>query len=895
MKKIILQIQKQNFVLFLIMICSFSFAQTGWTLDPTFNNKIVKTDDFFYRIGQRSDGKFYFVQQNDIKKLKLMNANGTIDANYVGTAESNIQVIAASAGGKTYIGGNFTNFMNIFAPRIARLNADGTRDINFLPDTSTQSVYALQEQTDGKLLVGRDNSIQRLNSDGTIDTSFTAVTTNGVVMSIAILPNGKILAGGLFQTINGVSRNRVVLLNANGSVDSAFVLGTGFNNDVNIVRVASDGSFFIGGKFTTFKGTTVNRIAKISNTGILDTTFHSSNAGFDNEVWTIEFLNDNKPLIGGAFKKYKNIANNSILKLNLDGSVDSTFDSGVTSQSTGDVYKIIINSANDVLISGSFLKYQNTNTNQAVLLNNNGSLNSTFHLDERFCVPGFSLEFYAFSNSYGPIGGAFESDGPVVDYAYAQQPDGKIILGSVFYENKFYTLIRLNTDGTIDNTFSFNTSALPTNQTVWSIKDIIIRPNGKIICTGSAGRADLAYDGGVYLKGLFQLNTDGSIDSSFNTGYIYTGPTADSGGYYRTPTIALQNDGKLILFMNESFNYKGFQANAGAIRILENGNLDLSFQNVLGSFDSSKVEILILPNDKILLYHYNPTNSGYGANPNQNEEYAVVILNSDGTINNRFENFILDQTGSGRAYISKIKLIDDKLLICGKFNKLNNVNTFKAVYVDLNGNPITYFTNLGLPTVNQGAIFDVEKYNDKYYFMVNNDSYTGGQPNFNYTILRANINGTIDNTFTPVVLPASKNIFWNSYRDRSFQDGIYSPRNLLIKFTAPNLLTIYGTYNSILGNSSYMGLSRIILNGNLSVDQNQSSKSDITVYPNPVTDYIIFSEEIQYAKIYDMSGKLVKALGSNSRANIDNLQSGIYMVIITDKLGKTKSTKIIKK
>ncbi len=72
------------------------------------------------------------------------------------------------------------------------------------------------------------NNIARLNSDGTVDTTFNppCLARNGFlyawVYAAAIDQDGKVLMGGDFTHVNGLPRNYLVRLNANGSLDSSF-------------------------------------------------------------------------------------------------------------------------------------------------------------------------------------------------------------------------------------------------------------------------------------------------------------------------------------------------------------------------------------------------------------------------------------------------------------------------------------------------------------------------------------------------------------------------------------------------------------------------------------------------------------------------------------------------
>ena len=91
---------------------------------------------------------------------------------------------------------------------------------------------------DGKILVagyfldtGKVWRIYRLNANGTIDRSFNEGNTsaNNTVTSINVLPDNKILIGGFFTTYNGIARNGIARINADGSLDTSFDSNVGTN------------------------------------------------------------------------------------------------------------------------------------------------------------------------------------------------------------------------------------------------------------------------------------------------------------------------------------------------------------------------------------------------------------------------------------------------------------------------------------------------------------------------------------------------------------------------------------------------------------------------------------------------------------------------------------------
>jgi hypothetical protein len=120
-----------------------------------------------------------------------------------------------------------------------------------------------------------------LNSNGSKDTSFnTGTGFNNVVNAIAQQTDGKIFVGGVFTTYNGVTENRIITLNTDGTKDTAFIIGTGFNSGVNTIEQQADGKILVGGSFTTYKGDNSSAfLIKLHTEQSLSTTsFDTANA-----------------------------------------------------------------------------------------------------------------------------------------------------------------------------------------------------------------------------------------------------------------------------------------------------------------------------------------------------------------------------------------------------------------------------------------------------------------------------------------------------------------------------------------------------------------------------------------------------------------------------------------
>lgn len=170
------------------------------------------------------------------------------------------------------MGGNFTTVSGQTRNRIARLNVDGTLDLEFNPGASGGSVFTLALQADGKILLGGDfatlggqtrHRIGRLNTDGTLDLGFNP-GANNYVYSLAVQTDGRILEGGSFLVIGGELRDFIARLSADGTPDAGF--DPGANSGVYSVAIQPDGKILTAGYFTTLGGQPRYGVARLSNT-----------------------------------------------------------------------------------------------------------------------------------------------------------------------------------------------------------------------------------------------------------------------------------------------------------------------------------------------------------------------------------------------------------------------------------------------------------------------------------------------------------------------------------------------------------------------------------------------------------------------------------------------------
>jgi uncharacterized delta-60 repeat protein len=322
------------------------------------------------------------VTSNSIARLNTDGTRDTAFTTAIGIGFNNsVLALKIQSDGKIVAGGNFTTYNGVTSNRIARLNTDGTRDTAFTTATGTglnNVVQATVIQLDGKIVVGggftthngvSSNRIARLNADGTRDTDFTtAIGTgfSGTVYSIAIQADGKIVVGGFFTTHNGVTSNRIARLNADGTLDTDFTtaIGTGFSSFVNAIAIQSDGKIVAGGGFTTFNGVSSNRMARLNADGTRDTAFTTAiGTGFIASVDAIAIQSDGKIVVGGAFSTHNGVSSSRIARLNADGTRDTAFTTNIGTGFNRTVNAIAIQSDGKIVAGGEFQVFNNKNRN----------------------------------------------------------------------------------------------------------------------------------------------------------------------------------------------------------------------------------------------------------------------------------------------------------------------------------------------------------------------------------------------------------------------------------------------------------------------------------------------------------------------------------------------------
>ena len=354
-----------------------------------------------------------------------------------------------------------------------------------------------------------------------------------------------------------------------GHIDAAFNSGVfSPSNSINKVVTLPDDKLLVAGTFATYNGVAVPNLMRLNSDGSLDPTFNPGGSGFDtgaySEVEAIAALSDNKILVAGNLHTYNGVAIPGLIRLNVDGSLDPTFNPGGAGPS-GLVLSIAVQSTGKIFITGGVYGYNGVSDYSNII----------------YLYPDGTQDM-----SYMPV---LIPGGPV---RLAIQPDDKVLVGSVrdYYEldssGQYHAadsngIIRLNPDGKLDTSFDIPATV----RVSYNLNNIIVQKDGKILVTD-------------YLGYIQRFNADGTVDNTFHPNLTHT----------NSPTGAfLQSDGKIVLQQPDFFPLRSdiFQVR----RLNPDGSLDTSLNF---NFYPNSVQPLEVQSGGQIILGTNTTASDYG-------------------------------------------------------------------------------------------------------------------------------------------------------------------------------------------------------------------------------------------------------------------------------------------
>jgi len=459
--------------------------------------------------------------------------------------------------------------------------------------------------------------------------------------------------------------------------------------------------------------------------------------------------------------------------------------------------------------------------------------------------------------------------------AIAIQPDGKILIAGYSTTSiNLFNVVRLNGDGSLDNSFGSNGVVSTTLASTSIASSIALQDDGKIIAGGHSW-------GGDYNEfTLIRYNSNGSLDATFGNSGIVTTSFLNKSGIGKS--LAIQADGKIIL---AGFSYSDFNDfdDFALVRYNSDGSLDNSFGTggiVFTSFGNTMdwINSVTLQSDGKIVA------GGFSA-----DRMALARYLNDGSLDITFganglvANYIFT---ASQAIINGLSLTQDGIYACGF--SIDSTSNSTLVKYDYDGNISLGFGVNGI-LINNIAQHDLYKdikiKGDK--IVVGGTANDNG--NFNFTLSQFDLSGN------PVLSFGINGVF---------MVALSSSFNQLeaIAIQADGKILATGFCQDF---PYDIGIVRVLSNTLLSID-GVNSESKSIIYPNPTSEFICINsssfKEIIDIKLLDVTGKVLKQISRASlefnenelKIDMKNYPCGIYFLTVSNG-GHISVHRIVKK
>ncbi len=549
---------------------------------------------------------------------------------------------------------------------------------------------------------------------GELDTNFNAsltISSSGAGSKALIQPDGKILIAGRDLTIlNGILTNNIVRLNSDGTIDPTFnppvFFSTNDSNAPRIIDIAlqSNGKILLHGGFDFIDGQPSSSFVRLNSDGSLDTTFPTFNN--ISQIFQIFVLPDDSFFLAGFFTMSSTGGDRSnLVKMSADGIVDPSFN-----YTEERATSLVIQPDGKIVVGKN-------------------STGIPFPRVTRFNSDGTSDPTFA----------EVIVNTAVSDLEY--QPDGKILIGGSFTTvngSSRTGIVRANSDGTIDKSFQ----DLQLNGSVFSV---VLESSGKFYIGGTYS----SIAGTTSSRRMHRINPDGTRDITFSL----------RRNYLSISDIVIQPDGNLMVLSLGG-------TPDPYVRVEPSGILDPSF--IVPKVERFAIgnSVLVQPDNKILA-------GGRFTNANGITRTTLARFNADGTLDTDFTAGGFFSTST--QVLDIVLQPDNKILICGAIGDARRLNPDGSLDITFpgatNAYEIEYLpdgkvlfagSNLRrhnsdgsldtvLATINGGGSFPTiiemaVQPDGKIIIVGNFTSVNGAAHN---RIARLNPDGTFDSTFNP--------------------------------------------------------------------------------------------------------------------------------------------------
>lgn len=286
-----------------------------------------------------------------------------------------------------------------------------------------------------------------------------------------------------------VSTGGLIKLNENLTIDKTFDTSPGFNQvlfDGSYIKEDYLGRIVASGTFTSYNGVPRNRLVRILPAdGSIDPTFDIG-TGFNDFTQAIAFDSNNSIVVGGIFSTYKGVSSPRIIKLLENGDIDTSFVVGTGFNNT--VTDILLTSMDNMYVVGYFSRWKGVDVSLGITkllpngdrdlnfdggtgfspLSNNPNNLLQIEGETSFYVIGYFVSYNSQQhnriiklNSDGSVDNTFNAGTGFNDVTFTSQIiwENKIFITGLFTEYNgvpsFYSII-LNSDGSVYLPFSFN-------------------------------------------------------------------------------------------------------------------------------------------------------------------------------------------------------------------------------------------------------------------------------------------------------------------------------------------------------------------------------------------------------------------------------------------------------
>lgn len=196
--------------------------------------------------------------------------------------------------------------------------------------------------------------------------------------------------GENISSYKGTAIKHIVRIDQSGSLDPNFNPGTGFNDARQMICAMDSQNRLVcfGRFFTSYSGSSVSNIVRINTNGTRDTTFVPGSFTDLLSVTSIAIQPDDKIIVTGYFTTYSGSTVNGIVRINTNGSRDTTFNVGTGTGNLSTAPAAVIQPDGKIILGQGNIfitqTYNGTPYKTFIRLNNSGSIDTTFNTGSGF-------------------------------------------------------------------------------------------------------------------------------------------------------------------------------------------------------------------------------------------------------------------------------------------------------------------------------------------------------------------------------------------------------------------------------------------------------------------------------------------------------------------------------